>query len=148
VGKTVPHLWMCRGERMYSSYSFTHSALYGVEWSVLHPSRALPPRKAPPVLIGKEAGWAPEPVWTQRLEEKSFRLCRGSNLDRPVIQPVARHYTDWAIPSFTYDKCRYEIQEQKEVPVWCTGIYRPISMCVRQSAKSVLTTAHSLQFMY
>jgi hypothetical protein len=32
--------------------------------------------------------------WTQRLEEKSFRLCRGSNLDRPVVQPVARHCTD------------------------------------------------------
>jgi hypothetical protein len=42
----------------------------------------------------QEAGWAPEPVWTQRLEEKSFRLCRGSNLDRPVVHPVARHYTD------------------------------------------------------
>jgi hypothetical protein len=25
------------------------------------------------------------------------------------------------------DKCRYEIQEYKEVPVWYTGIYRPIS---------------------
>jgi hypothetical protein len=25
------------------------------------------------------------------------------------------------------DKCRHEIQEQKEVPVWYTGIYRPIS---------------------
>jgi hypothetical protein len=25
------------------------------------------------------------------------------------------------------DKCRYEIQEQKEVPVWYTGIERPIS---------------------
>jgi hypothetical protein len=24
-------------------------------------------------------------------------------------------------------KCRYEIEEQKEVPVWYTGIYRPIS---------------------
>jgi hypothetical protein len=24
-------------------------------------------------------------------------------------------------------RCRYEIQEQKEVPVWCTGLYRPIS---------------------
>jgi hypothetical protein len=28
--------------------------------------------KDPPVPIGQEAGWAPEPVWTQRLEEKSF----------------------------------------------------------------------------
>jgi hypothetical protein len=32
----------------------------------------------------------PREVWTQRLEEKSFRLSRGSNLDRPVVQPVAR----------------------------------------------------------
>jgi hypothetical protein len=24
-------------------------------------------------------------------------------------------------------KCRYEIKEQKEVPVWYTDIYRPIS---------------------
>jgi hypothetical protein len=33
---------------------------------------------------------------TQRLEEKSFHLFQGSNLDRPVVQPVARQYTDWA----------------------------------------------------
>jgi hypothetical protein len=33
-----------------------------------------------------------EPVWTQRLEEKSFCLCRGSNLYRPVVQSIARHY--------------------------------------------------------
>jgi hypothetical protein len=25
------------------------------------------------------------------------------------------------------DKCRYEIQEQNYVPIWYTGIYRPIS---------------------
>jgi hypothetical protein len=25
------------------------------------------------------------------------------------------------------EKCRYEIQERKEVPVWYTGIYRPNS---------------------
>jgi hypothetical protein len=25
-----------------------------------------------------------------------------------------------------FDKCRYEIQEQKEVTVWYTGIYRSI----------------------
>jgi hypothetical protein len=48
------------------------------------------------VPILQEAGWAPEPVWAQRLEEKAFRLCQGSNVYRPVIQPVARHYTDWA----------------------------------------------------
>jgi hypothetical protein len=52
---------------MYSSYSFTTSALDGGEWSASRPGRALPP-----VPIVQEAGWAPEPVWTQRLEEKLF----------------------------------------------------------------------------
>jgi hypothetical protein len=36
---------------------------------------ALYPRGKDPVPIVQEAGWAPEPVWTQRLQEKShFRL--------------------------------------------------------------------------
>jgi hypothetical protein len=61
---------------------------------VSRPGRDLPPRKGPPVPIVQEAGFTPEPVWTQRLEEKSFRLCRGSNIVRPVVQPVARHYKD------------------------------------------------------
>jgi hypothetical protein len=60
------------GERGYSSYSFTTSALDGGEWSASRPGRALPPGKGPPVPIVQEAGRAPEPVWTQRLEEKSF----------------------------------------------------------------------------
>jgi hypothetical protein len=53
------------------------------------PAEILPPRKGPPVPIVQEAGWAPEPVWTQRLEEKSFAPAG----DRPVVQPVVRHYT-------------------------------------------------------
>jgi hypothetical protein len=36
------------------------------------PAALLPPGKGPPVPIVQEAGRAPEPVWTQRLEEKSF----------------------------------------------------------------------------
>jgi hypothetical protein len=47
-------------------------ALDGGEWSESHPGRALPPRKGPPVPIGQETVWAPEPVWTQRVEENSF----------------------------------------------------------------------------
>jgi hypothetical protein len=54
------------GESRYSSYSFTTSALDGGEWPRFAPG------KGPPVPIVQEAGWAPEPVWTQRLEEKSF----------------------------------------------------------------------------
>jgi hypothetical protein len=45
---------------------------------------AATPGKGPPVPIVQEAGWAPELIWTQRLEEKSFRLCQGSNLDDQV----------------------------------------------------------------
>jgi hypothetical protein len=77
---------------MSSSYSFTTSALDGDEWSASRPGRALPPGKGPSVLIVQEAGWAPEPVWTQRLEEKSFRLCQGSNLDRPVVNIHSHEY--------------------------------------------------------
>jgi hypothetical protein len=55
------------------------------------PGRALPPGKGPPVPILQEAGRAPEPVWTQRLEEKPS----ASVGDRtPFIQSVVRHYTD------------------------------------------------------
>jgi hypothetical protein len=28
--------------------------------------------------------------------------CRGTNSDRPVVQSVARHYTDWATPAHVY----------------------------------------------
>jgi hypothetical protein len=80
-------------ERSYSS-SFSISALDRGEWSASRPGRALAPGKGPPVPTVQEAGWASERVWTQRLEEKSFRLCRISNLDRSVVQAVARHYTD------------------------------------------------------
>jgi hypothetical protein len=75
---------------------YTIKAPDGGEWSASRPGRALGPRKGLPIPTVQEAGWAPEPVWTQRLQEKSFRIRRGSNPDRPVVQPVARHYTDWA----------------------------------------------------
>jgi hypothetical protein len=39
------------------------------EWSATHPVSALPAGKGPPVPIVQKAGWALEPVWTQRLEE-------------------------------------------------------------------------------
>jgi hypothetical protein len=42
------------------------------EWSASRPGRAFIPGERTPVPIVQEAGWAPEPVWTQRLEEKSF----------------------------------------------------------------------------
>jgi hypothetical protein len=49
--------------------------------------------------IVQEAGWASDLVWTQRLQGKIACLCRVSNLDRLVVQSVAKHYTDWATPA-------------------------------------------------
>jgi hypothetical protein len=56
------------GERRYSSYSFSTSVLDGQ----CHAPAALCPGERIPVPIGQEAGWASEPVWTQRIEETFF----------------------------------------------------------------------------
>jgi hypothetical protein len=84
------------GERRYSSYSNLTSALDGGEWSASHPGHALPPGKEPPVPIGQEAGWAPEPVWKQRVEEKSSASVRDWT---PVVLSVVSHFPDWATPA-------------------------------------------------
>jgi hypothetical protein len=65
------------------------------------------------VPIVQEAGWASEPVWIQRLEEKSLCLCRKSNPDRPSSSPVSdniltelfRIFSKFHIDKFT-KKCR------------------------------------------
>jgi hypothetical protein len=83
VNQSHNTLWRPRGERRYSSYSFTNSAPDEGEWPASRPGRALLPGKGPLVPTVQEAGWAPEPVCTQRLEEKSF----ASAEDRT---PIAR----------------------------------------------------------
>jgi hypothetical protein len=62
------------GEEVFiAPYSFLTSALVEGVWSASRPGRALPPGKDPCYIpIVQEAGWTPEPVRTQRLEEKSF----------------------------------------------------------------------------
>jgi hypothetical protein len=98
VKQSTTHLWRCRGERWHSSY------LFMTRWGWVVSVTPSPPFRLVP--IGQEAKWAPEPVWTQRLEEKLFRLFQGSNLDCPVVQSVARHYIDWGTPapSILYNK--------------------------------------------
>jgi hypothetical protein len=81
------------GERRYSSYSLSTSALDGCEWSASRPDRDLAPGKAPPVPIVQEAGWAPEPVWTQRLKE-IFLILLGIDLRSPG-RPVRSQTLYW-----------------------------------------------------
>jgi hypothetical protein len=76
-----------QGERRYSSYLLTTSVLGGGEWSTSRLGRALSLGKGPPVPVGQEAGWAPDPVWTQRLEKDSL-ACSGDRTS--VVQSVAR----------------------------------------------------------
>jgi hypothetical protein len=77
------------GEKRYSSYSLLTSALEGGEWSASRPGRDLNPVEEPPVPIVQEAGWDPELVWTQRLEEKSSVGDRTQ-----ATQSAVRRYTD------------------------------------------------------
>jgi hypothetical protein len=66
-----------------SPYSFSSSALDGVSGQH-HTPAALYPRYP---LYRR----APEPVWTQRIEEKSYAFV----VDRtPIVQSIDRHYTD------------------------------------------------------
>jgi hypothetical protein len=69
---------------MYSSYSFLTSALDGGEWSASRPGRALAQGKGLRVPIVQEAGWAPELVSTQRLEDKILSPLPGIESRSPV----------------------------------------------------------------
>jgi hypothetical protein len=60
------------------------SALDGGEWSASRPGRALAPGKGPPVPIVQEAGWAPEPVWTERLQAVPLPGIEPRSPGRPV----------------------------------------------------------------
>jgi hypothetical protein len=53
------------------------------EWLESRPGRALPPGKGLPVPIVQEAGWAPEPVWTQRAGKKIVLPLPGIELRLP-----------------------------------------------------------------
>jgi hypothetical protein len=85
------HLWRCRGERMYSSYTFTTLELDGGEWSASRPDRALPLGKGPPN-THCTGGWVgPNASLDTEARGETSCLCPGSNFDRPVIQSIARH---------------------------------------------------------
>jgi hypothetical protein len=83
-------------ETRYSSYSFTTLALDGGEWSASRPGRALPPGER---ILGTHCteGWVgPRAGLDTEVRGKINCLCRRSNVNRPVVQPVAKQCTDWA----------------------------------------------------
>jgi hypothetical protein len=83
--------WWRLGERRYSSYSFLTSSLGGGEWSASRPGLALPRRK------DCSGGWVGlRADLDTEVRGKILCSCLRSNPDRPVVQSVVRHYTDWA----------------------------------------------------
>jgi hypothetical protein len=87
-------------ERRYSSYSFLTLALDGVEWSASPPGRALSRGNARPLGTHCTGGWVGLRAGLDtEVRGKILCPCRGSNPDRPVVQSVVRHCTDWANPA-------------------------------------------------
>jgi hypothetical protein len=62
----------------------------------LHAPAALSAKKEAVLLVGKEAGWTPEPVWMISRSENSGPYL-DSNSDLSVVQPVVR-----SIPGVNY----------------------------------------------
>jgi hypothetical protein len=92
--------WRRLGERSYSSYSFSTSALDGGEWSASRPGRAFTPGERTPG-AHCTGGWVgPRAGLDSEARGKILCLYRGSNPDRPVVQPVVRHYTAWATNNY------------------------------------------------
>jgi hypothetical protein len=104
------------GERRYSSYSFSTSALDRGEWSASRPGRALPRGKDPQYPLDRRLG-GPQ----SRSGHRGKILCprRGSNPDRPVVQPVVRHYTAWATPAPPYTFTPRFLLSKYQALLWC-----------------------------
>jgi hypothetical protein len=84
--------WRRFGGEEYSSYSFSTSALDGGEWSASSPGRALAPGERTPG-THCSGGWVgPRAGLDTEDRGKILCPCRRSNPDRPVVQPVVRHY--------------------------------------------------------
>jgi hypothetical protein len=79
------------------------------------------PGKGLLVPIGQEAGWASELVWTQRLEEIYFAASGDRTL---VVQPVVKHYTDWATPVNDLGKLKEKCVAMVSLDEKCSSIWR------------------------
>jgi hypothetical protein len=105
------------GERRYSSYSFLSSALDGVSGK-RHAQAALCHGERTPS-THSTGGWVYFRAGLDtEVREKILCPCRGSNPNRPVVQSIDRHYTDWAMPAPTtpvYHQNRWHLKLIKNV---------------------------------
>jgi hypothetical protein len=82
----------CHGEEENSSYSFLSKALDGVSGQRHAPAALHPPERTTDT--NSTGGWVgPRAGLDTEARGKILCLYRGSNLDRPVLQSVVRHYT-------------------------------------------------------
>jgi hypothetical protein len=69
------------------------------EWSAARPGRVFTAGERTPG-THCTGGWVdPRAGLDTEVRGKILCPCRGSNFDRPVVQPVVRHYTAWATPA-------------------------------------------------
>jgi hypothetical protein len=93
--KAVPlHAMKALGGSKYSSYSFSTSALDAGSGQRHAPDALYPRGMNAQYPLYRRLGGPQSRSGHRGYRKNPFRLCRGSNLDRPVVQPVARHYTD------------------------------------------------------
>jgi hypothetical protein len=91
--------WMrLGGEKVQLIFIHDHGTRWG-EWTASRPGRAFTPGERTPG-THCTGGWV-DPRAGLDTEARGKILCprRGSNTDRPVVQPVVRHYTAWANPA-------------------------------------------------
>jgi hypothetical protein len=70
------HPWRRSGERRYTSYSFTTSALHGGEWSASRPCRVLPRGKDPWYSLYRRLGGPQNRLDTEATGKVVFFTCR------------------------------------------------------------------------
>jgi hypothetical protein len=100
-GKAVPQ-HMYRGAGGIGCIAPTHSRSrhkMGVNSQHHAPAVLYPPSKDPRYPLYKGLSEPQSRSGHRGQRRKSFRFCRGSNLDCPIVQSVARQYTDWPTPA-------------------------------------------------
>jgi hypothetical protein len=98
------------GEWKYSSMHSLTSALDGGEWSASRPGRFAPRERAPGThWIGGCMG--PGAILDAVARRKLPSPRRDSKPRTPIVQPVARGYTDWAITALGCGACSWNCRK-------------------------------------